>query len=416
LFVRRRSILSGEHYDSVSFLYFLRVCSEGYLLTGEKIWSLVGPLPPKEKTQLEEKLRRVAGPSNPVNPERAQPTQIARSAGSLARPPSPSTATRPGIPGPASPSPTVGAKFAQPASPVRMVRPESPSPATSAPSASPRHLSRIALPSEPAPPPSPTGIGRPKSMLPSRLGRPKSNLAQVTSSIAKPTARERAPYSSTALSQSDVQEVPDRPASSDERPDAPDDITVTISSILSSDPNRSVEALKRIQRILAVGAEAGPSSAQYRELAEHTEGLIETITLQMAHVFERQEDLVSGENFRLAKHLIQTLNNFCDHTVLAESLTVDILTSLLEELTLRLLETDDSSVKEVKDISRFINMIILRLFSTGRRMSIFRYVIGILVHSFGYYHLSTGLYLLYCCKSSSHLPAMALCLNQKNRE
>ena len=46
--------------------------------------------------------------------------------------------------------------------------------------------------------------------------------------------------------------------------------------------------------------------------------------------------------------------------------------SLLEELTLRLLETDDSPTKKIKDLSRFINMIILRLFATGRRMSIFR--------------------------------------------
>jgi cytoskeleton-associated protein 5 len=133
-----------------------------------------------------------------------------------------------------------------------------------------------------------------------------------------------------------------------------------------------VDALKNIQKILAVGPDAGPSLPQYRELAEHTEGLIETITLQMAHVFERPNNLVPDDNFRLAKHLIQTLNNFCDHAFLAESLTVDILTSLLEELTLRLLETDDSLVKKVKDLSRFINMIILRLFATGRRMSIFR--------------------------------------------
>jgi cytoskeleton-associated protein 5 len=154
--------------------------------------------------------------------------------------------------------------------------------------------------------------------------------------------------------------------------DTPDDITITISSILSSDATRSVDALKTIQRILVTKPEDGHASPEYRELAEHTEGLIETITLQMAHVFERPEDLVSDENFRLAKHLIQTLNTFCDHIFLAESLTVDILTPLLEELTLRLLETDESHVTKVKDLSRFINMIILRLFATGRRMSIFR--------------------------------------------
>jgi cytoskeleton-associated protein 5 len=161
------------------------------------------------------------------------------------------------------------------------------------------------------------------------------------------------------------------------RADVPDEITLTISSILSSDPARSVDALKKIQKILSVGPDNGPSSPQYRELAEHTEGLIETITLQMAHIFEHPDDLIVEDNFRLAKHLIQTLNNFCDHAFLAESLTVDILTALLEELTLRLLETDDSPVKKIKELSRFINMIILRLFATGRRMSIFRWVLRI---------------------------------------
>lgn len=112
----------------------------------------------------------------------------------------------------------------------------------------------------------------------------------------------------------------------------------------------------------------------FRDLAEHTEGLIETITLQMSHIFDRADEVAEQANFRLAKHLIQTLNSFCDHAVLAESLTVEILTSLLEELTVRLLQTDESQDPNVKDLSRFINMIVLRIFSTGRRISIFRHV------------------------------------------
>jgi len=163
------------------------------------------------------------------------------------------------------------------------------------------------------------------------------------------------------------------------RTQAADDITLVISSILSNDPSRSVDALKKIQKVLEVGPEAGPASPAYQELAEHTEGLIETITLQMAHVFERPDDITVQENFRLAKHLIQTLNAFCDHALLAESLTVEILTSLLEELTLRLLQTDNSLDSRVKDLSRFINMIILRLFATGRRMSIFRALFALLL-------------------------------------
>lgn len=155
--------------------------------------------------------------------------------------------------------------------------------------------------------------------------------------------------------------------------DISDGISITISSILSSDPSRSVDALKKIQKILEAAPEER-DSPPFSDLAEHTEGLIETITLQMGHVFERTDDVAEPGNFRLAKHLIQTLNSFCDHPSLAESLTVEILTSLLEELTMRLLQTDESPDAKVKDLSRFINMIVLRIFATGRRISIFRYV------------------------------------------
>ena len=149
-------------------------------------------------------------------------------------------------------------------------------------------------------------------------------------------------------------------------------ITLTISKILSSDASRSVDALKEIQRILEIGPEEGPTSTRYRELSDHTEGLIETITLQMNHIFDNVQQLATPENFRLAKHLIQTINAFCDHPLLTESLPVDILTGLFEELTLRLLQTDESPNGKVKDLSRFINMIILRLFATSRRMSVLR--------------------------------------------
>lgn len=346
---------------------------------GEKVWSLVGPLAPKDKTQLEERLRRVSGPSSHEKPE-PQPTLpgIARLTTGLARPGSPAALTR--IGGhlrPASPSITAP-KSMRPASPSPAVRSESPVPASLPRSDSPMRNPRLPVSSQPAISSSP-GIGRPKSMLPSRLGRPRPNFPQFSSNAI---SNEEAPvdvapsrYHNGSVQAPSVRYPEDTGNNAEGHApysDASDDITITISSILSSDPSRSVDALKKIQKILAVGPEAGPSMPQYRELAEHTEGLIETITLQMAHVFDRPDDLVPDDNFRLAKHLIQTLNNFCDHAFLAESLTVNILTSLLEELTLRLLETDDSPVKKVKDLSRFINMIILRLFATGRRMSIFR--------------------------------------------
>jgi cytoskeleton-associated protein 5 len=215
---------------------------------------------------------------------------------------------------------------------------------------------------------------RPKNMLPSRLAPPESRMSTARSQIGRPPPRaglessDENNYSPPTTGgveswrHGEPPEEPDVPSS-----DPASDITLTISNVLSSDSDRSVDALKKVQKILQLGPDAGPSSPEYQDLAEHTEGLIETITLQMSHAFDRPE-----RHIRLAKHLIQTLNAFCDNPVLAESLTVDIFTALLEELAMRLLQTDDSPDKEVKNLSRFINMIMLRLFSTGRRITIFR--------------------------------------------
>ena len=327
----------------------------------------MGSLPAKEKTQLEERLRRIpsSGKGDTKPDSLALSSAAARLNGNGTGSPIPSSRTG-GIPRPASPSVTGLSRTVQPSSPTRT----SAVTATETRPGSPARSVRISAASHSALPSSPKGLGRSSMMLPSKLARPRPAISQLAKSSPAPNVQSLLPTGhfdnhTTTPAISNMME-------DETHLDATADITITISSILSSDPARSVDALKKIQKILMVGPEAGPSSPQYLGLAEHTEGLIETITLQMAHIFERPEDLILDDNFRLAKHLIQTLNNFCDHPILAESLTVDILTSLLEELTLRLLETDDSSVKKVKDLSRFINMIILRLFASGRRMSIFR--------------------------------------------
>ncbi|KAH9001055.1 ARM repeat-containing protein [Lactarius akahatsu] len=348
----------------------LSALSEVYLFEGEKVWSLVGPMSPKDKTQLEERLRRVAGPSSPDKSTKQealvplQPSQISRLANSIVRPASPSTSLlRPGgIPRPGSP-PTSVSRLAQPAA-----RPISPG------------LSQIAKPNSQIPGPTSPPAARGKSLLPSRLAAPRSRAGTLRTHLAPPTTDSTGTQSNGTKSANGQSSKVEswRNAEALEDPDAPPDsgnnLTLTISSILSSDSDRSVDALKKVQKILQLGPDGGPSSPQYRDLAEHTEGLIETVTLQVSHAFDKPED-----NIRLAKHLIQTLNAFCDNPLLAESLTVDILTTLFEELALRLLQTDDSQDKEVKNLSRFINMIMLRLFSTGRRITVFRALFTLLL-------------------------------------
>jgi len=308
-------------------------------LEGEKVWNHVGTLSLKDKGQLEERLRRIPTGKTPgsPNPYGAAPHGAASrlSMGSQ-RPESPAFTSR----------------LARPMSPALS--------ANGRDSPSGRPASSASLPG--------VAGNRAKTHLPSRLGAPKGRL-----SGGPPTPTSSRPVSIPAPQQA-AAPPPARPATNghvpQQDPNAPDDISLIISNILSHDASRSVEALKKIQKILELSPEAGKNDARYRELADHTEGLIETITLQMSHVFD--QDIQDPANFRLAKHLIQTLNAFCDHPILSESLSVDSLRGLLEELTLRLLITDESSESKVKDLSKFINMIILRLFATGRRITIFR--------------------------------------------
>lgn len=360
------------------------------MLIGEKLWTVVGKLSPKDKTQLEERLRRVAGPSTN---EAAEPTVVAATTVPASRLPSgvpragPAASRIGGLTRPASPAIASTSRLARPASPARMAVPSSPvlgaNGAARSTSPTPIPASRLAKNSSLTP--SSPGLARPKSFLPSRLGPARNGT----------TGGAYATHSFT-----DNEYVADRPAlrtlngdynnippvmdpidalSSPQESSEGDAVSLTISKILSSDASRSVDALKQIQKILELGPEEGPSSPQYRELSDHTEGLIETITLQMNHVFENANAIVEPDNFRLAKHLIQTINAFCDHPLLAESLQVDILTSLFEELTLRLLQTDESASSKVKDLSRFINMIILRLFATCRRMTVIRSLFALLL-------------------------------------
>ena len=289
----------------------------------------MGPLAPKDKTQLEERLKRTVGP----------PSDSPRKVENSAPLPAPVTRITSGMGRPSSPSSTRIGGIPRPASPQVLRSPES----------------VISPP-------------RTRTLVPSRLGAPKSRPLSVSQARPPPETQYSPPtqpeHQSTDGSLTLIEH--------DVGNDAGADVSLIISSILSADPSRSVEALKKVQEILRPLKDDEKPSAAFMELSEHTEGLIETITLQMSQVFERGEDLSEPSNFRLAKHLIQTLNSFCDHAVLPESLSEKILTGLFEELTNRLLQTDESSETKVKDLSRFINMIVLRLFNTSRRIAVFK--------------------------------------------
>lgn len=112
-----------------------------------------------------------------------------------------------------------------------------------------------------------------------------------------------------------------------------DDVERLIRSVLTNDPNLSVDGLKRIQKMLETNA---------RAFFGHEEDLMRAVIKQTQLVFTPSHQLADAKWFRLAKHLIQTLNNFCLHPRLLRNLDDTIMKELLAEMTLRLLETDDS--------------------------------------------------------------------------
>jgi cytoskeleton-associated protein 5 len=135
----------------------------------------------------------------------------------------------------------------------------------------------------------------------------------------------------------------------------------SIRLIMDTDANRGVNALKELQRLLVSTPD---------EIMAYSNDLIEAIATRLQVIFSRPSTITQEASFRLCKHLIQTLSNFCDNSHLVEVVSGANLRSLIRELSLGLLVLDNTD-GALKDMSKFMNMSILRLFATAGRIAIF---------------------------------------------
>jgi len=134
-----------------------------------------------------------------------------------------------------------------------------------------------------------------------------------------------------------------------------------IQAIEDTDPDVSVDALKVLQRLLTTSPD---------EVTPYGNDLVHAITSRLQVVFRDPSTVNEAPFFRLTKHLIQTLSNVCDHPHFVEAITGNNLRLLIRHLSIGLLLTDTTD-GNLKDMSRFMNMSILRLFATGQRIAIF---------------------------------------------
>ncbi|GAA5992452.1 hypothetical protein JCM10908_000823 [Rhodotorula pacifica] len=285
-----------------------------YTLVGpDATWKAVGSLPAKDRSMLEERLKRTAsGVASPMPP--------ARTTAHVADGP-------PGTP---------GGGLRPPSS--RLAAPASPSPANGT----------SALPSR-------AGIPRPGG-IPSRLARPQSGVPPPASTVVRsnmpPPSRPigaagsrlaaRPPAASAAFTEDDLMT------------ETVSDIPSLIEALDTDDFNACSDVLKLVTREITKNTE---------QVLLHADALIDAVTARMELGFTDLAAETSPAQLRLCKHLMQVLSAFFDKRTLSQQVSRLPLTGLLADLTGRLLDTADNPVSEpIQSLSKVLNMVLIRIF------------------------------------------------------
>ncbi|KAM0755289.1 ARM repeat-containing protein [Meredithblackwellia eburnea MCA 4105] len=140
--------------------------------------------------------------------------------------------------------------------------------------------------------------------------------------------------------------------------------------VANSDLGRSAELLKQVQAEIA---------GQPSQLIPEADSLMNAITNQMNIAFTGLNADSPSSVLRLAKHLMQTLTAFFDQKALAEAVSTHELTSLLGDLTGRLLDTaENPSSEAISSISKVLNMLLIRIFHNADQTGILTALLSIL--------------------------------------
>ncbi len=318
----------------------LSAIGEAYKIIGDEVYKLVGSLPGKEMSMLEERLKRTAAPSASSVAPSVRP---ANAGSAIARAGSRASVVPPSAAAPSSPA---RAAAGPPSS--RLIRPGSTLPSASAAGGVRSRL--------PAP-----GAAAGASRRESAIGLPRA--VPALSGVPSPRASMlRAPSDSAARPAS--ANVPERDELlADELPEEEDDelsVDQAINLVVSINVEQSVLALKHVEAFIR---EEEP------QLISHVDQLAIVLSKQMQRAFTPD----SGEfgNERLKKHLLVVSTSLFDKnrvwedgrtlgSYLSRSALIPLLTVLLQQLIQSTSRTDDVAAQNE---SKFLNVIVLRCFS-----------------------------------------------------
>ncbi|KAJ9476251.1 Protein STU2 [Pseudozyma hubeiensis] len=314
----------------------LSAIGEAYKIIGDEVYKLVGSLPGKEMSMLEERLKRTTAPSASIGAaatKSAGGTSAAARAGPRASV-LPTAAAAPPSPGrlsagaPSSRLARPGSALQQPAAPSAGVRSRLPAAGAARQSA----------------------IGLPRAAKPAGGASPRASMMRQPSDAAPARpASVMAPERNELLT--------------DELPEEEDEelsVDQAINLVVSNDVEQSVLALKHVEAFIR---EEEP------QLISHVDQLAIVLSKQTQRAFSPGSGEFGTE--RLKKHLLVVSTSLFDKnrvwedgrtlgSYLSRSALIPLLTVLLQQLIQSTSRADDPSAQNE---SKFLNVIVLRCFS-----------------------------------------------------
>ncbi|KAN0064473.1 hypothetical protein ACQY0O_002099 [Thecaphora frezii] len=346
----------------------LLALGEAYKLVGDDVRKMIGPLPGKEMSLLEERLKRTSAPA-------AKPSGLARGpVGSKISP-----ASQMGDAGPSTSSPARAASIragsvtgiARPGSTIYSSLPAPSAVARSRLPAPGRRESAIGIPrtarsSVGANSDYPTSPPSSPSVPTQDFGSPRSSVQGFSNRQARSSSRLANSMTGTELGYEDegnVGEEEPEEMEEDAQPEVAGSLRVeqTINEILSSDAERSVAALKDVHQYLEEGEPA---------MVVHADRLGTVLAKQAHRAFSSTSADPSNE--RLIKHLLFDLLSMFDKELVWEEgrplgsyLSKATLVPLLTELLQQLIEESAKPPgdERAQTLAKYLNSVVLKCFS-----------------------------------------------------
>ncbi|TPX36658.1 hypothetical protein SmJEL517_g01345 [Synchytrium microbalum] len=303
----------------------LGTITQCYLLVGDAVFKHIGKIPDKDRSLLDEKIKRMpvdAASARPRASETTAPDRVSTAEPPVSARPSASTRESPAI-----------------ASPVIESRSGGGSPIIGT-------------------------IKREFSLELDKLNMPTLSGSTATASRIAPISRATNHFnkSNPDIAASISTPTPFR------NPQPSFSFDLLINQIMASDAPQSIDALKQVEKILTTSAD---------DVINHVDDIVSAITLQIRIAFTAV-DISSPNVSRLCKHLVNALVQLFAYPNLAKKLSQSNLMTCVKELLHRLLDPTLQTLEQGSTLAKALNVLVVRILENCDKNDSFSVLLKIL--------------------------------------